>query len=169
MGKHSNFKRRKNDAYMTTDPRAVIPLVQFFGNGYVNYYEPCAGDGSLVTLFNTHSNFVCNGYSDIEKDARTTQYSTIAECFVTNPPWSRFLLHDIIENLRKQKPTWLLFDADWMHTQQAIPYIQYCKIIVSVGRVRWIEGTETDGKTDCAWYLFIGKKTKTTFIPRNYR
>jgi hypothetical protein len=28
------------------------------------------------------------------------------------------------------------------------------KMIVSIGRVRWIEGSKNDGKDNCAWYLF---------------
>ena len=37
--------------------------------------------------------------------------------FVTNPPWSRPFLHEIIVNLSNQAPAWLLLDADWVHTQ----------------------------------------------------
>ena len=36
------------------------------------------------------------------------------------------------------KPTWLLFDADWMHTHKSSEYIKYCSMIVSVGnQVVW--------------------------------
>jgi hypothetical protein len=51
-------------------------------------------------------------------------------------------------------PTWLLIDADWVHTKQAIPYLPRLKTIVSVGRVRWIPGSPYDGKDNCAWHLF---------------
>ena len=53
-------------------------------------------------------------------------------------------------------PTWLLFDADWMHTKQSAIYISYCVKVVSVGRVKWIEGSKSVGKDNCAWYLFDG-------------
>ncbi len=165
MSKRSNFDRIEKDAYMTIDSRAVSPLVGFFASD-LRYYEPCVGNGSLVRLLNK---FVCIGSSDIEKDARTTQYNTDADCFITNPPWSRNLLHPIIDNLRKQLPTWLLFDADWMHTQQAIPYMQYCQTIISVGRLRWIPNTNMDGKDNCAWYLFGKNISKCEFIPRKER
>lgn len=162
MGKRSNYKRIDKDAYMTTDPRATLPLIEHIGSG-VLYYEPCVGNGDLINLM---PQFYCVGRSDEEKDARTYQYETNAQCFITNPPWSRNLLHPIIENLRNQLPTWLLFDADWMHTQQAIPYLGYCKTILSVGRLKWFPGTKHDPMDNCVWYLFIDKKTQTTFVPR---
>jgi hypothetical protein len=37
--------------------------------------------------------------------------------FVTDPPWSRPVLHEIIVNLSNQAPAWLLLDGDWGHTQ----------------------------------------------------
>jgi hypothetical protein len=171
MGKRSNFEKIDKDAYMTIDPRAVSPLINYLGgsvpyrSNWVTYYEPCVGDGSLVKLLP----YKCVGKSDLEKDARTTQYDTDAEWFITNPPWSIKLLHPIIENLRKQKPTWLLFYADWMHTQQSAPYMKYCKTIISVGRLLWIPNTTMTGKDNCAWYLFDKEETTCTFIPRYKR
>jgi len=63
-------------------------------------------------------------------------------------------------------PTWLLFDADWMHTKQAIPYLKYCTDIVSVGRLIWIEGTKTSGKDNCVWFRFDRKSDGITFHPK---
>ena len=74
--------------------------------------------------------------------------------FITNPPWSRDVLHPLIMHLSAIRPTFLLFDADWMHTKQAAPYLPYCKKIVSVGRVKWIPHSPHSGKDNCAWYLF---------------
>jgi hypothetical protein len=99
----------------------------------------------------------CVGGSDIEKDATSYKYITNAEFFVTNPPWTRELLHPIIENLSSQLPTWLLFDAGWMFTRQAIQYLKYCHKIVTVGRIKWIPGSQYTGKDDCCWYLFDQK------------
>jgi hypothetical protein len=166
MGKRSDFERISKDVYLTIDPRSTLPLVEYLGyRAY--FYEPCYGKGNLVDLL---QEFSCVGYSDTEKDARTTRYSTHpAEFFITNPPWTRKILHPIIDNLRKQLPTWLLFDADWMHTQQAIPYMEYCKTIISVGRLKWIPDSTMDGKDNCVWYLFTDEKTDCTFIPRKSR
>lgn len=166
--KENEFPHIDKDAYMTIDPRAVDPLVDYLGMGYVDFYEPCVGDGSLVRLLSSH-NLICRGSSDLEKDARTTHYETDADVFITNPPWSTNLLHPIIENLRKQKPTWLLFYSDWMFTEQAIPYLKYCKTILSVGRLIWIPGTTTPGYDNCAWYLFQEHTTPTEFIPNFVR
>lgn len=163
--KDNEFPHIEKDAYMTIDPRAVDPLVDYIGYNQVTYYEPCVGDGSLVKLLP----YICVGASDEEKDARSTYYETDAHVFITNPPWSTNLLHPIINNLRKQKPTWLLFYSDWMFTEQAIPYLKYCKTILSVGRLIWIPGTTTPGYDNCAWYLFQEHPTSTTFIPNLVR
>jgi hypothetical protein len=74
--------------------------------------------------------------------------------FVTNCPWSREILHPIIVNLSNQATTWLLLDAGWMHTVQAIPYLPRLRTIVSVGRVKWIPDSPYTGKDDCCWYCF---------------
>lgn len=162
MGKRSNFPKIEKDAYMTFDPRATRPLLDYIGHP-VTYYEPCVGKGDLIKNLYPH---LCLGYSDEERDARTYHYETSADYFITNPPWTRDILHPIIENLRNQLPTWLLFDADWLHTVQAQPYLAHCKTIVSVGRLLWIPGTTETGKDNCAWYLFVKNKTKTEFIAR---
>ena len=33
-------------------------------------------------------------------------------------------------------------------------YMTYCRSIVSVGRVKWIEDSKGTGKDNCCWYLF---------------
>jgi len=162
MGKRSDFPKIDKDAYMTTDARAVRPLLDYLGPSKYSYYEPCVGNGDLVKLLNGHHH--CIGSSDIEMDARTSQYETDALCFITNPPWTREILHPIIENLRKQLPTWLLFDADWMFTAQSNPYMKFCRLVLPVGRLKWIPGSNNTGKDNCAWYLFVYDKTPCTFI-----
>lgn len=164
MGKRSNFPKIPKDAYMTFDPRATKPLMDHLVvHMPISYYEPCVGNRDLINLL---SSFDCVGNSDAELDARTTQYDTNADYFITNPPWTRKILHPIIDNLRLQRPTWLLFDAAWMFTAQSASYMQYCKTIIAVGRLRWIPGTSMDGKDDCAWYLFDKNPQQTVFIPR---
>jgi len=164
MGKRSNFPKIPKDAYMTTDWRAIRPLAHYYQNSFLSYYEPCAGKGDLINLLEQVG--ACVGSSDDELDARFTQYQTTAQYFITNPPWSRELLHPIIENLRKQKPTWLLFDADWMLTAQSAPYMKFCKTVLPVGRLKWIPGSEHTGKDNCAWYLFVSYEADCTFVPK---
>jgi hypothetical protein len=164
MAKRSGFPRRDRDHY-PTPPEAVGPLLPFLGPA-TRYIEPCAGAGSLISALASHGH-ICVAQYDLPLDARNSQYNPLdAFCFITNPPWDRKILHPTIDNLRKQLPTWLLLDADWMHTIQAAPYLHYCYMIISVGRVKWIPGTPHTGKDNAAWYLFVNKKTETYFVGR---
>ena len=62
--------------------------------------------------------------------------------------------HPFIEHWLHVCPTWVLFDADWMHTKQSAIMMTYCSKVVSIGRVKWIEGSKGVGKDNCCWYLF---------------
>ena len=157
MGKRSNFERNPRDFY-PTPKEAVIPLLPHLPEKGL-FAEPCAGDGRLIghieeltslsgywmTDIEPHADFIGNG------DALTDKIVGCDIC-ITNPPWDRKILHPLIDNLSNQLPTWLLFDADWMHTKQSRPYLQYLHKVVSVGRIKWF-GNMT-GKDNCAWYLF---------------
>ena len=85
-----------------------------------------------------------------------------ADYIITNPPWDRSLLHPMIEYFTAFRPTWLLFDADWMHTKQSVPYMGMLKKIVSIGRVKLIEKNKSVGKDNCCGYLFDRKQSKNT-------
>jgi hypothetical protein len=164
MGKRSNFERRKNDFY-PTPYEAVLPLLQSLRTG-THYIEPCVGADDLCNHLSVHSH-VCVASYDLPIDATTERYDvTRADCFITNPPWTRQILHPMIDNLRQQLPTWLLFDASWMHTRQAIPYLPYCAKIVSIGRVKWIPDSKYSGKDDSCWYLFVKDRVQTKFYGR---
>src|SRR6266545_2009922 len=115
MGKRSNFERREKDFYPTPEA-AVLPLLPFLKPN-TKFYEPCVGGHDLERTLIKHGH-VSMGRSDEELDARSWYYLRNwpeIENFITNPPWRRDLLHGIISNLSSQRPTWLLFDADWMH------------------------------------------------------
>jgi len=158
MGKRSNFARIERDFYKTPY-EAVVPLLPYLRPG-TRFCEPCAGDGALIDHLTRHGH-VCARARDIEprrddidrKDALTTLTGNI-DCFITNPPWSRDILHPLIVHLAAQSPTWLLFDADWMHTRQSAPFMPILRKIVSVGRVKWIPDSPFTGKDNCCWYLF---------------
>lgn len=159
MGKRSSFERVERDFYPTPES-AVLPLLPHIGTR-PRFIEPCAGDGQLIDILESHG-AVCLASGDIEPqradigrcDATATNFDSAGDVFITNPPWDRKILHPIIENLSAQAPTWLLFDADWMHTKQSVPYMKWCERIVSVGRVKWIPDSKMTGKDNCAWYLF---------------
>lgn len=162
MGKRSDFERVKGDFYVTPY-EAVVPLIPHLAN--IKYYsEPCAGDGALVDHLNRHG---ITSLRTTDVDPRPKEggvhvdkldafhlTACSGQAFITNPPWTRQILHPMITHLSNFAPTWLLFDADWMHTVQAKPYMDYCVKIVSVGRVKWIPGSKNTGKDNAAWYLF---------------
>ncbi len=161
MGKRSEFERKEKDFY-PTPIQGVLPLLKFLRHG-TKFIEPCCGKGDLVKHLE-HFGVQCVYCSDlynttvssgVSVDAQYTLYDTVdADYFITNPPWTREILHPIIINLAKQLPTWLLIDADWAHTKQAAPYMQLCSKIVSIGRLKWIPDSKYSGKDNCAWYLF---------------
>lgn len=169
MGKRSDFKRRAQDAY-DTPPEAVTPLLSHLPKA-TSFFEPCAGAGHLVDALQSYGH-VCTALCDIEprRDgiARMNGMSAYPEkdvCdytyIITNPPWTRQILHPMIEHFSDMRPTWLLFDADWVHTKQAAPFMWRLKKIVSVGRVSWMQNG-TSGKDDCAWHLFDAHSNEQT-------
>lgn len=179
MGKRSDFEKRARDFY-PTPKEAVEPLIPFLPE-YFTYIEPCAGDGRLVRHIADimGDDVECHGAYDIEyptddagtplplqydvqiKDAFSLAHYDMlyAEYIITNPPWSRdkksgYILHRMIEHFAELRPTWLLFDADWLFTKQATPYVEkYLLQVVAVGRVSW-EQNGVSGKDNVAWYLF---------------
>ncbi|MGR3219239.1 MAG: hypothetical protein ACUZ8H_05395 [Candidatus Anammoxibacter sp.] len=172
MARRSNFKRRKNDAY-DTPYQAVLPLIPYL-IPESSFCEPCAGKGVLIMHLQRRG-FHCNAAYDIEPresdieavDAMnlTSGLVNCADYIVTNPAWTRQILHPMIDVFRKITTTWLLLDAPWMHTKQAKPYMEYCSLIVSVGRVSWMENG-ISGKDDSCWYRFGLDKTETIFKGR---
>lgn len=172
MGKRSDFERRERDFYPT--PReAVAPLLPYLRPA-TSFIEPCAGDGALVRTLED-SGHSCWLAVDIEPqhprilrgDAMAVRTNPSLDCFITNPPWDRSALHPIITHLAAQAPTWLLFDADWMHTRQSAEFMPWCRKIVSVGRVKWIPDSKMTGKDNCCWYEFwAGNRNGTHFFGR---
>lgn len=165
MGKRSTFDRVEKDFYRTIDTRAVEILSPFLVSE-TKYAEPCCGQDDLINELEKYGH-INKWASDISygTDALTLTDNELSECdaIITNPPWSRDILHPMIEHFAQLKPTWLLFDADWAHTKQSSTYMkELCTDIVSVGRLRWIEGTTMSGKDNCAWYRFDKDKNKVT-------
>jgi hypothetical protein len=162
LGKRSSFERVERDFYPTPF-EAVVPLLAHLPP-QTRFVEPCAGNGALIDHLEGagHS---CVGAYDIApqplprhlcvgKDSTTYAFPWARGFFITNPPWSRAVLHPMIANLSSIMPTWLLFDADWMHTRQSAPFMPWLRKIVSVGRVKWIPDSPFTGKDNCCWYLF---------------
>ncbi len=119
------------------------------------FIEPCAGEGYLVDHLKRAGHVLVGAFDLPDHDARTKRYDVDgADCFITNPPWSRQALHEIIINLSDQAPAWLLIDADWLSTRQAAPYLPRLRHIAVIGRVKWIPDSPFTGKDNAAWTLF---------------
>lgn len=169
MGKRSNFERKPKDLYPTIDPTAAAKLAPHVSGEYI---EPCAGDGALIRLLHPHG-LTCTYACDIEPMAEGIDKQDVlffetklpaCKQIITNPPWSRPSLHAMIETFRNHAPTFLLFDAAWMFTEQAKPFLRYCPRIIPVGRLYW-EANKVKGMEDAAWYQFGVEETETIFIP----
>jgi hypothetical protein len=181
MGKRSDFTRIERDYYRTFDPRAAQALQPHVSYGDM-YIEPCAGDGSLIRNLD-RIGLSCAWAFDVQPNgpgidkrdvlalhADLDNFTSNCEWVITNPPWTRSVLHPMIRAFTQQKPTWLLFDAGWMFTAQAAPFLPSCVKIVTIGRLKWIEGTTMTGKDDCCWYLFDERhKDGPKFYGRNIK
>lgn len=159
MGKRSNFKRMPRDLYRTFDPRALAALAPHLAPG-TEFVEPCAGAFDLAAQLIAAGHW-CMDASDIKpltpgiRRANALKMKPQPYAIITNPPWTRKLLHEMILHFITVAPeAWLLFDASWFHTDQAIGYLRYCSDVVTVGRLLWIPGTTMRGKDDVAWYRF---------------
>ncbi len=171
MGKRSDFLPRRHDRYIT--PRSAVDPVLPYIPRETRYIEPCAAQGQLVSHFEGRATCVValekfpgccpveGVYRSDAMDLRAEDVPADVDCIITNPPWTRALLHPMIELFSSIRPTWLLFDADWVHTKQAAPYIRLCRKIVSVGRVSWMENG-VSGKDNAAWYLFDARRAGPT-------
>ncbi|MBB4066776.1 hypothetical protein [Gellertiella hungarica] len=156
MGRRSDFPRIARDAYQTIDPNAVRKLLPHL-RGVKTFAEPCAGEGYLVgQLQEAGLECVYEGDISCGYDALVYPFDQDAsfDAIISNVPWDRHILHQMILRFQAMAPTWLLFDAEWAHTKQSAPYMDQCSHIVSVGRLKWIPGTKMTGKESCAWYRF---------------
>ncbi|MET4198752.1 hypothetical protein [Bradyrhizobium sp. LA6.12] len=158
MGKRSNFERREADFYPT--PRAaVLPLVQHL-RGTRTFAEPCAGDGDLVRHLESFG-LRCVYAGDIRsgQDALAVNSYGAADAIITNPPYTRVVMHALIAHFERIAPTWLLLEHDWAQTMQAAPFMRACSHIVAVGRLKWIPGSKFTGKDNYAWFRFDPRHT----------
>jgi hypothetical protein len=140
MGKRSSFERRSGDFYPT--PRsAVLPLIRHL-RGVRTFAEPCCGDGALVRHLESFG-LRCAYAGDIAtgQDALACNQYGGADCGITNPPYTRPLIRPDLA-LMGILPTFLLLEIDWASTRQAAPFMRFCSDIVTIGRVKWIEGSK---------------------------
>ena len=153
MGKRSSFERIPRDFYPT--PYAAVPPLVPYLRGVRTFAEPCCGDGALVRHLEGHG-LRCAYAGDIAtgQDALALDTYGDADAVITNPPYERKLMHALISHFQAIAPAWLLMEQDWCATKQAVPYLGSCTDIVSIGRLRWIEGTKMSSMENFAWYRF---------------
>jgi hypothetical protein len=167
MGKRSNFERVERD-YYPTPFAAVGPLIPHLKrHGVETFAEPCCGDHSLVRHLEEHG-LHCVYAGDIANgDDALKEKGFAGEAIITNPPYTRPVMHAMIDHFRTRKPTWLLLEWDWAATRQAEPHLAYCSHIVVVGRLKLIPDSPHYGKENFAWYRFQHLPTQTVVHSRS--
>jgi len=163
MGKRSDFERIERDFYETPES-AVLPLIPHLPSSPFVFAEPCAGGGALIDHIEYLTNWLCSLAIDIspqrsdigEGDMFDLTHEMLSghDLVISNPPWTREILHPFIEMFSERRPLWVLLDSNWANTRQAAPYMDYCHKVVATGRHKWIPGTKMAGKDDASWYLF---------------
>lgn len=184
MGKRSpNFEKIDKDKYHTP-ARAAWPVIPWLPAGDVDYIEPCAGRGDLVRHLMGEPGVTCRLAVDIEpedesspirikkRDALSITAEDLraagATMAISNPPWTRPILHAIINHYLRLCPAWWLYDADWIHNRESAQLLMRCARIVPIGRVKWIPDSPHSGMDNCAWYFFPpNHHAGPTVAPRN--
>lgn len=170
MGKRSNYEKKPRD-YYPTPRKAVEPLVGHLPLRF-SYCEPCAGDGALVK----HLEEIFGAYCFLAKDIEPKQSWIIegdttelqgpeleyCEFIITNPPFTWATLKGMLDCFIPLRQTVLLLPADYMHNIRMKPYMEKCNKIVSVGRVKWIEGSKSAGVDNYCWYFFDNENNEPT-------
>ena len=90
-----------------------------------------------------------------------------ADAIITNPPYTRELMHRLIAHFQRIAPTWLLIDYDWSATKQAAEYMPHCSDIVILPRLKWFEGSKDTGKDNHAWYRFDARHSGGPVLHNN--
>jgi hypothetical protein len=74
----------------------------------------CAGDGDLVRHLESFGSH-CNWQGDIRtgQDALAVDSHGAADAIITNPPYTRDLMHRMIAHFSRNAPTWLILESDW--------------------------------------------------------
>lgn len=167
MGKRSDFDRNPRDFYITP-PEAIDPVLSHLPHPLTGrrFVEPCAGNGAISDYllskgYGLDRAFDIEPQADhIEKADAFKTYDMEGDFLITNPPWEKRphegeifnkLLHHWLCSF--DGDIWLLFDADWMHTKQAKMFKNRCELVISVGRVSWMQDGG-QGKDNAAWYKF---------------
>ena len=165
------FEKAPRDLYPT--PReGVLPLVPYLPAG-CTFVEPCAAAGQLVDHLEAHgmrcvfASDIAPGRDDVHALSAFSLRYILADFFITNPPWTWEVLELMAFHLSNSKPTWLLLPSDMLCNVRSARLVDRCALVVPVGRLKWIEGSEHSGVDNCAWMRFEGQhKGGPKFMPR---
>ena len=168
------FERSARDLYVTP-VEAVLPLTPFLRD-FRTFAEPFVGDGAIVRTLEGLG-YECAYASDLkpmndarryatERDALTVTAEDLesSDVLVTNTPWpAKFQKGEptvgFIRHFQEMKKCFFLLSADIMHNgYMAELLMDHCFIIQSVGRVKWIAGSDNTGYDNAAWFGFSRKK-----------
>jgi hypothetical protein len=89
-------------------------------HGTRTFAEPCAGDRALVRHLESFD-LRCVWQGDIRtgQDALAFDSYGAPDAIITNPPYTRELMHRQIAHFQRIAPAWLLMESDWAQTKQA--------------------------------------------------
>lgn len=168
---------RKERDFYPTPRKAVEPLVKHL-EGEATFLEPCAGNGALIEHIEslTDYRYFCKKAYDI--DPQPTTYSVSIEqrsaffltyhdvvdvdYIITNPPFQWDMLKPLLDHLPELRPTWLLLPFGYACNKRMAPYMEKCKKLVPIGRVKWIEDSSATSTDDFGWYLFTNEQQTAT-------
>lgn len=159
--RQSRFEKKPLDTYDTIDPRAVAALLPHLGSR-TSFVEPCAGKGDLIRQLEA-AGHRCVLAMDIapraagisKHDARLPGWQVETGTYIiTNPPFEWPLVMELLNAFAIRSIAWVLLEAGFAHTRRAGPLMQRCRKIVTIGRLRWEEGSPHSSTKDYAWYQF---------------
>jgi hypothetical protein len=159
--RQSRVEKKPLDSYDTIDPRAVAALLPHLPRR-TWFVEPCAGKGDLVRQLEA-AGHRCSLAMDIapraaliaQRDALSPDWTVpMGGVIISNPPFEWPLVQQLLDAFATRSLAWVLLEAGFAHTKRAGPLIQRCRKIVTIGRLRWEEGSQHSSTKDYAWYLF---------------
>jgi len=190
MSKRTTLPRNPRDFYETHDPKAVTPIAPLWHLNGTRYIEPFCGSGELIANIGAQCDALCIYASDIQPlpkvkgvpNTLTFNKQKFDEVywpdfcdnanithFISNPPWlndkaSDYQLLRIINKLAEVRPTWLLLNGNFAFNKRSSNAMAICTDIITVGRLKWIKGSQFSATEDSAWFLF-DTKTATGLGP----
>ena len=133
----------------------MLPLIPYLHGGIQTFAEPCCGDGDLVRHLESFG-LACVYAGDIQhrpgcacarrlRRVRRDHYQSAL---------SRDVMHRLIDALPAHRADVAAAGRGLEQTRQAAPFLPHCSDIVTIGRVKWIEGSKHTGKDNFPWYRF---------------